>query len=305
MRAHVAGGSENGQRARGFLAVQNGCDHACTFCSIPLGRGASRSVPMGAAVAEARRLADEGVPEIVLTGVDLTSWGHDLPGSPRLGDLVQAILRHAPDLPRLRLSSIDSVEVDPALFDALEDRRMMPHLHLSLQHGHDLILKRMRRRHGRDEAVRICAELRRRRPDLVLGADLIAGFPTETEDHHAASLSLVEACGLTHLHVFPFSPRRNTPAARMPPVAPRAIKERALALRQKGREALERHLRSRIGTRDEIVIHHGRDAQGRITGLARDFSSVVLAEGHGAASGTLLNVRVTGLEGSTLRASPV
>ena len=314
MVPHVAAGRHG--RSRAFLAVQNGCDHACTFCSIPQGRGASRSVPVGVAVEEAKRIAEDGVPEIVLTGVDLTSWGHDLPGTPRLGDLVQAILRHAPDLPRLRLSSIDSVEADPALFDALEDERLMPHLHLSLQHGHDLILKRMRRRHGRDEAIAICAELRRRRPDIVLGADLIAGFPTETAEHHAASLSLIEACGLTHLHVFPFSPRRNTPAARMPPVASEAIKARARELRERGRLSLGRHLRSRVGTRDVIVVHHGRDGRGRLTGLARDFSTIALEwvtpervareheGGSPPAPGALLPVRIMRVEGSTLLATP-
>ncbi|MGA8079320.1 MAG: tRNA (N(6)-L-threonylcarbamoyladenosine(37)-C(2))-methylthiotransferase MtaB, partial [Xanthobacteraceae bacterium] len=213
-------------RTRAFVQVQNGCDHRCTFCIIPFGRGNSRSVPMGAVVDDVRRLVAKNYCEIVLTGVDVTSYGADLPGAPRLGALVKQILKHVPELKRLRLSSIDSVEADRDLFDAVADEaRLMPHLHLSLQSGDDLILKRMKRRHSRADAIAFCAQMRRLRPDMVFGADLIAGFPTETEDMFARSVDLVDDCGLTHLHVFPFSPRAGTPAARMPQLPRRAIKE--------------------------------------------------------------------------------
>ena len=206
-------------RARALVQVQNGCDHRCTFCIIPFGRGNSRSVPMGAVVDQVNRLAANGYAEIVLTGVDMTSYGGDLPSTPRLGRLVRTILRQVPDLPRLRLSSIDSIEADDELLDAIaNERRLMPHLHLSLQSGDDLILKRMKRRHRREDTIRFCHEVRRLRPDIVLGADIIAGFPTETEAMFANSETIVAECGLTHLHVFPFSPREGTPAARMPPV---------------------------------------------------------------------------------------
>ena len=298
MAARAAGGPDG--RVRAFLAVQNGCDHACTFCIIPKGRGRARSVPMGAAVEGARRLAGEGRSEIVLTGVDLTSWGGDLPGAPRLGDLVQAILAHVPDLPRLRLSSIDSVEADPALMDALGDPRLMPHMHLSLQHGHDLILKRMKRRHGRDDALRICAEMRARRPDIALGADLIAGFPTETDAHHAASLGLIEACGLVHVHVFPFSPREGTPAARMPPVPRPVARARAAELRAAAKAGLRAHLDARIGGTDEIVVHRGRTEGGERTGLARDFCRVVLPDGRGAEPGSRIEVGIVARRGESL-----
>ncbi|MBK3420950.1 tRNA (N(6)-L-threonylcarbamoyladenosine(37)-C(2))-methylthiotransferase MtaB, partial [Methylobacterium ajmalii] len=221
-------------RTRAFLPVQNGCDHRCTFCVIPFGRGNSRSVPAAEVVAQVRALVAEGTREVVLTGVDLTAYGRDL-GETSLGALVRAILRGVPDLDRLRLSSIDSVEADPELVAAFaEEARLMPHLHLSLQAGDDLILKRMKRRHGRDDAIRFCAEIRALRPDAVFGADLIAGFPTETEAQFARSLDLVAECGLAQLHVFPYSPRPGTPAARMPQVAPAAIKERAARLREAG-----------------------------------------------------------------------
>jgi len=208
-----------GTRARAYVQIQNGCDHRCTFCIIPFGRGNSRSVPAGVVVDQIRRLVDQGYNEVVLTGVDLTSWGADLPGEPRLGDLVRRILKLVPGLPRLRLSSIDSIEADPALMAAIaEEDRLMPHLHLSLQAGDDLILKRMKRRHLRDDAIRFCDEARTLRPDITFGADLIAGFPTETEAMFLNSLRLVEECGLTWLHVFPYSPRPGTPAAKMPQV---------------------------------------------------------------------------------------
>ncbi|MGB6344403.1 MAG: tRNA (N(6)-L-threonylcarbamoyladenosine(37)-C(2))-methylthiotransferase MtaB, partial [Xanthobacteraceae bacterium] len=215
-------------RSRAFVQVQNGCDHRCTFCIIPFGRGNSRSVPMGAVVDDVARLVANGYGEIVLTGVDLTSYGADLPGTPKLGTLVKQILKHVPELKRLRLSSIDSVEADRDLLDALAtEARLMPHLHLSLQSGDDLILKRMKRRHLRADAIAFCAGARRLRPDIVFGADLIAGFPTETEAMFGETLDLVEECGLTHLHVFPFSPRPGTPAARMPQVDRSIAKARA------------------------------------------------------------------------------
>ncbi|MBC7157166.1 MAG: tRNA (N(6)-L-threonylcarbamoyladenosine(37)-C(2))-methylthiotransferase MtaB, partial [Rhodobacteraceae bacterium] len=218
-------------RHRAYVQVQNGCDHRCTFCIIPYGRGNSRSVPAGVVVEQIMRLVDRGFAEVVLTGVDLTSWGADLPGAPRLGDLVRRVLRLVPGLARLRLSSIDSIEADPALMEAIAtEKRLMPHLHLSLQAGDDLILKRMKRRHLRDDAIRFCAEVRALRPDVVFGADIIAGFPTETEAAFENSLRLVEDCGLTWLHVFPYSPRNGTPAARMPQVAGAAIRERAARL---------------------------------------------------------------------------
>ena len=219
--------------------MQNGCDHRCTFCIIPYGRGNSRSVPMGAVVEQVKRLAGNGYAEVVLTGVDMTSYGADLPGSPKLGQLVKTILRQVPDVPRLRLSSIDSIEADDDLLDAIAtEPRLMPHLHLSLQSGDDMILKRMKRRHLRADSIRFCEDVRKLRPDIVFGADIIAGFPTETEAMFENSLSIVEECGLTHLHVFPFSPREGTPAARMPQVRREVVKERAARLRAAGEAAL-------------------------------------------------------------------
>ncbi|HVL72590.1 MAG TPA: tRNA (N(6)-L-threonylcarbamoyladenosine(37)-C(2))-methylthiotransferase MtaB [Beijerinckiaceae bacterium] len=254
-------------RTRAFVQVQNGCDHRCTFCIIPYGRGNSRSVPMGVVVDQVRLLAEHGSREVVLTGVDITSYGKDLPGAPKLGTLVRAILRHVPALPRLRISSIDSVEADPELLAALaEEERLMPHLHLSLQAGDDLILKRMKRRHLRDDAIRFCAEVRRLRPDVVFGADLIAGFPTEDEAMFARSLDLVDECGLTHLHVFPFSPRSGTPAARMPQVPRDVVKDRARRLRDKGEAALRRHLSGEVGARRRVLTETGD--LGRTEGFA-------------------------------------
>src|SRR5215213_3261056 len=245
---HLVDGIEG--RARAVVQVQNGCDHRCTFCIIPFGRGNSRSVTMGEEVAQVRKLTEGGYREVVLTGVDITSYGAGLPGSPRLGKLVRQILRHVPELERLRISSIDSVEADADLLDALADEpRLMPHLHLSLQHGDDLILKRMKRRHSRADAIRFTEQVRRLRPDIVFGADIIAGFPTETEDMFARSRDLVSACGLTHLHVFPYSARPGTPAARMPQVPPPVRKERARLLRQDGEAALRRHLDREIRAR--------------------------------------------------------
>jgi len=249
-------------RARAFVQVQNGCDHRCTFCIIPYGRGNSRSVPMGAVVEQVRTLVEHGTREVVLTGVDITSYGKDLPGAPTLGALVKAMLRHVPELPRLRISSIDSIEADDDLLDALAtEARLMPHLHLSLQAGDDLTLKRMKRRHARGDTIRFCDTVRRLRPDMVFGADIIAGFPTETEDMFARSLAIVDECGLTHLHVFPFSPRPGTPAARMPQVPREVVKDRARRLREKGEAALRRHLEGEIGARRNVLAeteHRGR-----------------------------------------------
>jgi threonylcarbamoyladenosine tRNA methylthiotransferase MtaB len=245
-------------RARAIVQVQDGCDHRCTFCVIPFGRGNARSAPMGEVVERIQRLVDEGCREVVLTGVDLTSWGGDLPGAPRLGALVKAVLRRAPDLPRLRLSSIDSIEADEALVEAMAtEPRLAPHLHLSLQAGDDMILKRMKRRHSRADAIRFCADLRRLRPDIVFGADIIAGFPTEDEAMFQRSLDLVEECGLTFLHVFPFSPRKGTPAARMPQVKGDVVRERAHRLREKGAARLAAHLDARVGRPVEVLTERG------------------------------------------------
>src|ERR1700731_4760786 len=261
MAPHLLEGFQNGL-PRVFVQVQNGCDHRCTFCIIPYGRGNSRSVPMGAVVAQVRALVERGHAEIVLTGVDLTSYGADLPGTPKLGLLTKQILRHVPELKRLRISSIDQVEVDKDLLDVIADEeRLMPHLHLSLQSGDDLILKRMKRRHSRRDAIDFCAQVRRLRPDIALGADIIAGFPTETEEMFGRSQDLVEECDLTFLHVFPYSPRPGTPAARMPQVKGGEIKERARRLRATGEAALRRGLAREIGATREVLIESA--SQGR------------------------------------------
>src|SRR6201988_1074340 len=251
--AHLVDGIEG--RARAFVQVQNGCDHRCTFCIIPFERGNSRSVPMGEVVAQVRRLVERGYAEVVLTGVDITSYGTGLPGTPRLGRLVKQIPQHLPALARLRISSIDSVEADPDLLDAIAaEPRLMPHLHLSLQHGDDLILKRMKRRHLRADAIRFTETVRRLRPDVVFGADIIAGFPTETEEAHQRSRALIAECGLTHLHVFPYSERPGTPAARMPQVPHPLRKERARLLRQDGEAALRRHLDVEVGAKRCVLV---------------------------------------------------
>ncbi|MEM7438068.1 MAG: tRNA (N(6)-L-threonylcarbamoyladenosine(37)-C(2))-methylthiotransferase MtaB [Pseudomonadota bacterium] len=251
-----------GTRSRAYVQVQNGCDHRCTFCIIPYGRGNSRSVPAGVVVNQIKRLVQAGYNEVVLTGVDITSWGDDLPGNPPLGDLVQRILKLVPDLPRLRISSIDSVEADPALVDAIADEaRLMPHLHLSLQAGDNMILKRMKRRHLRDDAIAFCEAVRKARPGIVFGADIIAGFPTETDEMFDNSLKLVDECHLTWLHVFPYSPRNGTPAARMPQVDRRLVKERAARLRTKGDARVTDHLASQIGRHHSVLMenpHMGR-----------------------------------------------
>lgn len=254
-----------GTRSRAYVQIQNGCDHRCTFCIIPYGRGNSRSVAAGVVVDQIKRLVDRGYNEVVLTGVDLTSWGADLPATPKLGDLVMRILRLVPDLPRLRISSIDSIEVDEALMGAIgSESRLMPHLHLSLQHGDNMILKRMKRRHLREDAIRFTEEARRVRPEMTFGADIIAGFPTETDAMFENALALVQDCDLTWLHVFPYSPRPGTPAARMPQVNGKAIKQRAARLRQAGTEQVQRHLQAQQGQSHRILMetpHMGRTKQ--------------------------------------------
>ena len=248
-------------RARAFVQVQNGCDHRCTFCIIPFGRGPSRSVPMGAVVEQIRKLVGNGYREVVLTGVDITSYGPDLPGAPTLGKLTQQILRHVPDLPRLRISSIDSIEADPAFYEALADRRLMPHLHLSLQSGDDMILKRMKRRHSRAEALDVVAKLRALRPDMVFGADIIAGFPTETDEMFENTHRFVSEAELTYLHVFPYSPRPGTPAARMPQVDRGIAKERAARLRALGDQQFRKLAASRLGEVEHVLVE--QDGMGR------------------------------------------
>ncbi|MDF2995341.1 MAG: MiaB-like tRNA modifying enzyme [Xanthobacteraceae bacterium] len=291
---HLIEGIEG--RTRAFVQVQNGCDHRCTFCIIPYGRGNSRSVPMGEVVTQVRRLVENGYSEVVLTGVDLTSYGIGLPGAPKLGQLVRALLRHVPELRRLRLSSIDSVEADEDLVAAIaEEERLMPHLHLSLQAGDDLILKRMKRRHSRRDAIEFCSRLRELRPDIVFGADIIAGFPTETEAHFRNSLRLVDECGLTHLHVFPFSPRKGTPAARMPQLAREAIKKRAKRLREKGMEALQRHLAGEIGRRRAVLAE--------TEGMARTEGFTPVRLVRPLTAGTIADVRIAGHDGTRLIAA--
>jgi threonylcarbamoyladenosine tRNA methylthiotransferase MtaB len=294
MRPHAIDHIEGHTRA--FVQVQNGCDHRCTFCIIPFGRGNSRSLPVDDVLAQAHRLVANGYREIVLTGVDITSYGTDLPGLPRLGALIKHILKNVPGLARLRLSSIDSVEADADLLDALaHESRLMPHLHLSLQAGDDLILKRMKRRHSRAEAIAFCQQVRRLRPDVVFGADIIAGFPTENDDMFARSLDLVDECGLTQLHVFPFSPRPGTPAARMPQIDRSIVKDRARRLREKGEAALRRHLDLEIGTRRSVL------AEAR--GLARTEQFMPVRLSAPVKPGVILDVTMTGHDGRQLQAA--
>ncbi|MGE0004384.1 MAG: tRNA (N(6)-L-threonylcarbamoyladenosine(37)-C(2))-methylthiotransferase MtaB [Parvibaculaceae bacterium] len=284
------------ERTRAFVQVQNGCDHRCTFCIIPFGRGNSRSVPAGEVVEQIRRLAGNGYSEIVLSGVDITSWGADLPGRPRLGNLVRRILKAVPELKRLRLSSIDSIEADDDLMQAVaEEERLMPHLHLSLQAGDDMILKRMKRRHLRDHSIAFCAAIRRLRPDIVFGADIIAGFPTETDRMFENSLRLVEECGLTFLHVFPFSPRPGTPAARMPQLPRALVQDRARALRARGRERLDAFLGAEVGRLRSILV------ETESTGRTEHFASVKFAQRMSA--GAIVRARVTGRGSDHLEAS--
>ena len=284
-----------GTRSRAYVQVQNGCDHRCTFCIIPFGRGNSRSVPAGVVVDQIRRLVERGYNEVVLTGVDLTSWGADLPAEPRLGDLVTRILKLVPELPRLRISSIDSIEADPALMRAIaEEERLMPHLHLSLQAGDNMILKRMKRRHAREDAIAFCREARRLRPEMTFGADIIAGFPTETEEMFQNSLRLIEDCDLTWLHVFPFSPRKGTPAARMPQVHGTAIRDRAARLRAAGDAQVARHLAAQIGRHHRILMETPR------LGRTEQFTEVVFAEGQ--PEGGIVSACITGTDGLRLTA---
>ncbi|MGA0539640.1 tRNA (N(6)-L-threonylcarbamoyladenosine(37)-C(2))-methylthiotransferase MtaB [Neotabrizicola sp. VNH66] len=284
-------------RVRAYVQVQNGCDHRCTFCIIPYGRGNSRSVPAGVVIEQIKRLVDKGFQEVVLTGVDLTSWGADLPGEPRLGDLVMRILRLVPDLPRLRISSIDSIEADENLMQAIAtEPRLMPHLHLSLQAGDDMILKRMKRRHLRDDAIRFCEDARKLRPDLVYGADIIAGFPTETEAMFENSLRLVQDCGLTFLHVFPFSPRKGTPAARMPQLQGPVIRDRAARLRAAGEDALACHLAAQQGALHRVLTETPR------MGRTEQFTEVTFAEDQ--PEGVILTARITGQAAPRLTAVP-
>ncbi|MGC2644197.1 MAG: tRNA (N(6)-L-threonylcarbamoyladenosine(37)-C(2))-methylthiotransferase MtaB [Pseudolabrys sp.] len=294
MRSHAIDSLEG--RARAFVQVQNGCDHRCTFCIIPYGRGNSRSLPIDDVVAQARRLVGNGYREVVLTGVDITSYGTNLPGTPRLGALVKRILKDVPELARLRLSSIDSVEADDDLLDALANElRLMPHLHLSLQAGDDLVLKRMKRRHSRRDAIAFCERVRRLRPDVAFGADIIAGFPTESEDMFSRSLDLIDECGLTQLHVFPFSARPGTPAARMPPLERSIVKERARRLREKGQIALRANLEREIGRRRSVL------AESRALGRTEQFTPVRLAAP--IAPGVILDLTVTGHDGRQLLAA--
>ncbi|WP_298259591.1 tRNA (N(6)-L-threonylcarbamoyladenosine(37)-C(2))-methylthiotransferase MtaB [uncultured Litoreibacter sp.] len=284
-----------GTRARAYVQVQNGCDHRCTFCIIPYGRGNSRSVPAGVVVDQIKRLVDKGYNEVVLTGVDLTSWGADLPATPQLGDLVLRILKLVPDLPRLRISSIDSIEVDEALMQAIAtEPRLMPHLHLSLQAGDDMILKRMKRRHLRDDAIKFCEDARKLRPDMTYGADIIAGFPTETDAMFENSLKLVEDCDLTWLHVFPYSARQGTPAAKMPAVNGKDIKTRAARLRAAGEAQVQRHLTARVGQTHNVLMENAR------MGRTEQFTETLFDIDQPV--GQIVPVQIIGTAGNQLRA---
>jgi len=282
------------ERVRAFIVVQNGCDHRCTFCIIPYGRGPSRSVPAGAIVDQVARLVDEGVQEIVLTGVDVTSYGADLPGRPTLGHLVERILKGVPALPRLRLSSLDGIEIDERLFDLITgEPRLMPHIHLSLQAGDDLILKRMKRRHNRAQAIALTERLHAHRPEIAIGADIIAGFPTEDETMFAQSLALVHECRIVHGHIFPYSPREGTPAARMPQVAHAVIRERAARLRAACAEERDRWLRDHIGSEQRVLVEtSGHSGHGESFAPVR-FSAPQMV-------GSIVTTRITGLEDGAL-----
>ncbi len=283
-------------RARAYIQVQNGCDHRCTFCIIPYGRGNSRSVPAGEVVNMVRRLVETGHYEVVLTGVDLTSWGGDLPNAPQLGNLVQRILKLVPELQQLRISSIDAIEMDEALFEAMGDPRIAPFMHLSLQHGDNLILKRMKRRHDRDDAIELAERLRAIRPDIALGADIIAGFPTETEAAFQNSLNLIEDCNIAFLHAFPYSPRPGTPAARMPQLEKAVIKDRAAKLRAAGATALEKHLNAYIGREANVLVEKGQN------GRLPDFTAVYLEGFEDAEAGRPARARIVGHDKTRLKA---
>jgi threonylcarbamoyladenosine tRNA methylthiotransferase MtaB len=293
---HLIDGFEG--KSRAFLQVQQGCDHRCTFCIIPYARGSSRSVPIGLVADQARRLVATGYREVVLTGVDLTSYGADLPGTPSLGQMVRRLLAAVPELERLRLSSLDPAEIDEELWRLLaQENRLMPHLHLSLQAGDDLILKRMKRRHSRADAVAIARHARAVRPDMALGADLIAGFPTETEDMFRRSLDIIAECGLAFVHVFPYSPRPGTPAARMPQLPNPLVKERAARLRAAGERALAAHLSSRIGDETDVLV----ERQGR--GRAEFYAAVDFAEP--ATVGSVRRMRLVDSNRNSLVGVPV
>lgn len=288
---HLVQGLEG--RARAFVQVQNGCDHRCTFCIIPFGRGNSRSVPAGEVVAEVRKLVENGYREVVLTGVDITSYGGDLPGTPGLGNLARRILKLVPELERLRLSSIDSIEADDELMRLIaEEERLMPHLHLSLQSGDDMILKRMKRRHLRGDSIRFCEEARRLRPDIVFGADFIAGFPTETDEMFENTLRLIDECSLTWLHVFPYSPRPGTPAAKMPQVERGLIKTRAERLRRKGSDRVTLHLDAGLGLTRPVLMESAR------LGRTHQFTPVRLIEGE-ARPGDIIELRLATHDGES------
>ncbi len=285
LRSPPARGLATGEYTRAFVAVQNGCDHACTFCVIPQGRGVSRSLAVAEILREVEAHLASGIKEIVLTGVDLTSWGHDLAGAPQLGMLVQAILDAFPALPRLRLSSVDGMEIDAALFELIaHEPRVMPHLHLSLQHGADLILKRMKRRHLRQDAMELVGQLKALRPDIAVGADLIAGFPTETTAHHADNLSIIDELDIVHAHVFPFSPRPGTPAARMPQVPREVVKARAAELRDRAANRRATWLASLVG--ETLPVLAERDG----TGYAPNYARVALPTD--TAAGEVVDVTV-------------
>lgn len=289
-------------QVRAFLQVQNGCDHRCTFCTIPFGRGNSRSIAIGAIVEQVKKLVKNGYREVVLTGVDITSYGEDLPGKPRLGQMVKRVLNLVPELPRLRISSIDSVEMDDDLFDLIaHEKRFLPHLHLSLQAGDDMVLKRMKRRHLRHDAIVLCKHLRELRPDITFGADLIAGFPTETDVMFENSLKIVDECDLTFLHVFPYSPHSNTPSSKMPQVAKAIIKERAAKLRQKGQEKLKQHMDAMIGKTTSVLLetnNQGHTDQFFLAQIDDDTTDIYTA-------GTIINVIVTRHDDAKLFVKPL
>ncbi len=286
------------EHARAFVEVQNGCDHRCTFCIIPYGRGNSRSVPAGAVVDAVRALVDRGYAEVVLTGVDVTSYGPDLPGSPTLGTLIERILKLVPDLQRLRLSSLDGVEVDDRLFDLItEEPRIMPHVHLSLQSGDDMILKRMKRRHSRAQAIALVERMKAKRPEIAIGADLIAGFPTEDDAMHAQNLAILDACDVVHGHIFPFSPRAGTPAARMPQLDRALVKARAAEMRGLAKSRADRWRQSLVGTRQNLLVE--RDGR---TGHGENFVRIALPAAHPSHIGKIVPVTITGQDGDTLTA---
>jgi len=293
---HIVAGL--GDKARSYLQIQNGCDHRCTFCIIPYGRGNSRSVPAGVIIDNIKKMVDEGVKEVILTGVDLTSWGHDLPNTPHLGNIVAQIIKLVPDLPRLRLSSVDSIEIDDALFETMvHEKRFMPHLHLSLQSGDNMILKRMKRRHNREQAIEFCQKLKAHRPEFVFGADIIAGFPTETDAMFDNSVALIKEIGIIYGHIFPYSPRSGTPAARMPQIAKDVIKRRAAILRQTSEQLCTDYYQSLIGK----VISCVAEANGYL----RSETFVRLCSQDPIEHGTLYQMRVTGLKSSGLEAEIV